>query len=197
MAKITTIRFEDDFHEELSVAMIRRKVPSLKDLVTQLLKDWLNATQKRGWPIEERDETIRGGTIASVLAKMREGADAIITAGSLTQVIVAKSGTEVKGAAMSLPDLVRDIHQRWRDDPASVNEAWARHFEEIESAAGVIAFKNRNPPGIQDVSDTSDLTVPCELPESGASNSASVILVDANAAAGWHQVLQRIFCFRT
>jgi hypothetical protein len=39
--KSVTIRLEDDFHDEVGIALIRRKVPSLKDLVTRLLEAWL------------------------------------------------------------------------------------------------------------------------------------------------------------
>ena len=42
MAKITTIRFEDEFHDEVQMAMIRRRVPSFRVLVNELLQKWLD-----------------------------------------------------------------------------------------------------------------------------------------------------------
>lgn len=42
MAKITTIRFEDEFHDEVQLAMIRRRVPSFRVLVNELLQKWLD-----------------------------------------------------------------------------------------------------------------------------------------------------------
>lgn len=38
----TTIRFDADFLAELQVAIIRRRVPSMKDLVTELLRKWMD-----------------------------------------------------------------------------------------------------------------------------------------------------------
>lgn len=46
MSKVTTIRFDDDFHKELSIAMIKRGVPSLQVLVSQVLREWLGGYDK-------------------------------------------------------------------------------------------------------------------------------------------------------
>lgn len=89
----------------------------------------------------------------------------------------------------SLPDMVYGLHAKWQGDPSSVGKAWARNFEEMEARAGVISMKERNYQGKQDVSGDSDLTV---RDESAVSNSDSVS-IGGKAAAGWHQVLERIF----
>lgn len=39
----TTIRLEDDFNEQLRIAMAKRRVKSLQEAVTLALKQWMNA----------------------------------------------------------------------------------------------------------------------------------------------------------
>ena len=119
MAKITTIRFEDEFHDEVSMAMIRRRVPSLKDLVTELLRKWLDDSSQDWTTLKEMVQET--ASTADFKIDMREAVNSAVKEALQTNrgftLVELKSGKLAASGAKEpasgeIPDLWHDLLDR-------------------------------------------------------------------------------------